>query len=748
MQPWREKALAQGYRSSASFPIIRGTDVVGAFTMYAGTPRFFTDAEIQLLNALADDLSFAMGYFAAERQRQETQYSLLHSLQEIEDLYNNAPCGYHSIDKDGVIVRINDTELGWLGRERNEVLGKIRLVDLMTDESRKTYEGVFPRFKKSGMVSDLEYDIKREDGSILSVLLSATAVRDKDGNFRMSRSTLYDVTERKEMDRKITATTALVKQFARTYDRKSYLNEAVGIVNQWSQCRHTGIRIVDGEKNIPFEAFIGYDREFLETENTLSLKEHACACTRVVSGSQNIQDLPGVTPNGSFFTNDLRRYLDGLRPDQRTRFREACVKNGFASIAVIPVKYRDVLLGAIHLSDERTGMVPSAHVEFLEQLAFIIGEAVYRFGIEEERARLVSAVESAAEAIVITDPTTGVIVYANKAFEQMTGYGADEITGRTLHFLESGKLGVEYYAGLRESLATEGVWNGRLINRRKNGALYYEDCTVSPVKDGKGLIVNYVYVKRDVTEKLRLESIAESVNTMDNIGYVFSGVRHEIGNPINSINMILGILRAKQETLAPEALKDYLTKVTEQVSRVEYILRSLKSFNLYETQEPQNIDLSLFMENFLSLIKEDLGKKNIAIETVVKPGSTSYADPRALQQILLNIITNAADAVSGRENPVIELSLSRSAGSVQIRVRDNGQGIPDDKVKEIFRPFYTTKKHGTGLGLVIVQKMLARMNGSIDVASTFGEGTTVDITIPEGTNEVGKDKKNAARHRR
>ena len=748
MQPWREKALAQGYRSSASFPITLGADVVGAFTMYSGTPRFFTDEEVKLLNALADDLSFAMGYFAAERQRQVTHSSLLRSLQEIEDLYNNAPCGYHSIDKDGAIVRINDTELGWLGRERKDVLGKIRFVDLMTDESRKTYEGVFPQFMKNGTASNLEYDIKRQDGSILSVLLSATAMRDRDGSFLMSRSTLYDVTERKEINRRITVTNALIKQFARTYDRKSYLNEAVAIVNQWSQCRHTGIRIVDSEQNIPFEACIGYDREFLETENRLSLKEHSCACTRVVSGSQDMQDLPGVTPNGSFFTNDLRGYLDDLRPDQRTRFRSTCVRNGFASIAVIPVKYRDTLLGAIHLSDERAGMVPAAHVEFLEQLAFIIGEAVYRFGIEEERARLVSAVESAAEAIVITDPATGVIVYANPAFEQMTGYSADEIIGRTLHFLESGKLGEEYYAGLRESLASGGVWNGRLINRRKNGALYYEDCTVSPVKDGKGAIVNYVYVKRDVTEKLRFEAIAESVNTMDNIGYVFSGVRHEIGNPINSINMILGILRAKQDTLASEAIRDYLARMTEQVSRVEYILRSLKSFNLYETQEPQNIDLSQFIENFLPLIKEDLGKKGIVIETDAEPGATAYADPRALQQVLLNIITNAADAVSGREKPLIALSLSRNADTMRIRVRDNGQGVPEDKVKEIFRPFYTTKAHGTGLGLVIVQKMLARMNGSIGLESVVGEGTTVDITIPEGRHEVGKSEKDAARHRR
>ena len=116
--------------------------------------------------------------------------------------------------------------------------------------------------------------------------------------------------------------------------------------------------------------------------------------------------------------------------------------------------------------------------------------------------------------------------------------------------------------------------------------------------------------------------------------------------------------------------------------------------------------------------------------------------------VLVLVITNAVGAVSARSAPVIILTMSREAGSTMIRLRDNGEGIPDDRLKDIFRPFYTTKKHGTGLGLVIVQKMLARMNGRIDVASTLGEGTTVEITIPEGTHEGSKGKKNAARHRR
>ncbi|MBW4496222.1 MAG: PAS domain S-box protein [Oscillatoria princeps RMCB-10] len=115
---------------------------------------------------------------------------------ELQDLYNNAPCGYHSLDESGTFIRINDTELNWLGYTRDELIGKIKFSDLLTAESLPTFLENFPRFKKRGWVSDLEFQLVRKDGTILPALLSATAVKDADGNYLMSRSTLFDITER------------------------------------------------------------------------------------------------------------------------------------------------------------------------------------------------------------------------------------------------------------------------------------------------------------------------------------------------------------------------------------------------------------------------------------------------------------------------------------------------------------------------------------------------------------------------
>jgi PAS domain S-box-containing protein len=122
--------------------------------------------------------------------------------EETEDLYNNAPCGFHSLDKDGVFVRVNETELHWLGYTRDELIGKKKITDLIAPESVKTVEEHFARFQLQGSVRDIELHMVRKDGSILPVLVSATAVKDLQGNYVMSRSILYDITERKLAEQK------------------------------------------------------------------------------------------------------------------------------------------------------------------------------------------------------------------------------------------------------------------------------------------------------------------------------------------------------------------------------------------------------------------------------------------------------------------------------------------------------------------------------------------------------------------
>ena len=137
---------------------------------------------------------------AAELYYRQKDEALRKSAQEIQDLYDNAPCGYHSLDKDGVFVNINNTELSWLGYIRDEIIGR-KFYDVITTESLNIFKENFSRFKEQGFVQDLEFELIRKDGSLMPVLLSATAIKDDAGNFVMSRSTLFNITDRKQVAR-------------------------------------------------------------------------------------------------------------------------------------------------------------------------------------------------------------------------------------------------------------------------------------------------------------------------------------------------------------------------------------------------------------------------------------------------------------------------------------------------------------------------------------------------------------------
>lgn len=144
----------------------------------------------------------------AETRRREVEDALRAHAREVDDLYHNAPCGYHSLDEGGVLVRMNDTELGWLGYTRDEVIGRLTFADLLTPEGRARFTETFPRFKASGEIRDIEFDLMRKNGTTFRVAINATAVRDEQGRYVSSRSTVFDVTARTEAARRIASLNA------------------------------------------------------------------------------------------------------------------------------------------------------------------------------------------------------------------------------------------------------------------------------------------------------------------------------------------------------------------------------------------------------------------------------------------------------------------------------------------------------------------------------------------------------------
>jgi signal transduction histidine kinase len=312
------------------------------------------------------------------------------------------------------------------------------------------------------------------------------------------------------------------------------------------------------------------------------------------------------------------------------------------------------------------------------------------------------------------------IVYTNKLFSELFGgnIGPDDYTRLSALLLpDAGGPDMMQYANTASQI--------HLDNRILGYTVY---CAAE----------KFIWILvLDITEKQQLRAVAEAANSSTNIGYIFSGVRHEIGNPINSMKVALSVLKDNFDGYSRETIMKYIDRMLIDIGRVEYLLQSLKNFNMYETQRIEDFDVSVFMEKFLALVRQDIVKNGIKLKYDPSAGVGKVrGDKRALHQVLLNIITNAVDALEGRDDPNILLSVCRTARTMQICVEDNGCGMSPDQRKVLFKPFFTSKPKGTGLGLVISQKMVAHMNGMIAIESVRNQGTIVRITLPEGSDHV------------
>ena len=218
---------------------------------------------------------------------------------------------------------------------------------------------------------------------------------------------------------------------------------------------------------------------------------------------------------------------------------------------------------------------------------------------------------------------------------------------------------------------------------------------------------------------------------MDNIGFIFSGIRHEIGNPLNSIKMTISVLQKNLNDFSKATVGTYLERAASEIIRMEYLLKSLKNFSMFEKQDIRAHDLGTFVEKFQALVSCDFEHKGIRLLIEPVPQDTcAMFDPRALHQALLNLLSNAADALHNRPNPQIKVSTASSGELCWLTVQDNGCGMDADQRKLLFQPFCTNKPHGNGLGLVITRKLLAKMHASIDIRSNEDDGTTVQIALP------------------
>ena len=267
-----------------------------------------------------------------------------------------------------------------------------------------------------------EVEIECSDGTRKIILNSAVPIQNENREITGAVVVNQDVTERMELRKWTRANNALLDLFPRRTERKDYLEAVVELIQWWSGCQNVGIRVLDEEGNIPYESHIGFQEDFCESESWLSLNRDQCVCVRVLQGNPDPQDTPMMTPNGSFRCNNTAQYVAGLSEEEQARFRGVCIKTGYLSVAVIPIRYQNKILGGIHLADEKEGRVSQKTVEFIEGMTPLIGEVLNRFNLESELKRNLDAQSRINALLRFSSEEVSLDEFLKGAIEQVVSF--------------------------------------------------------------------------------------------------------------------------------------------------------------------------------------------------------------------------------------------------------------------------------------------------------------------------------------
>ena len=386
---------------------------------------------------------------------------------------------------------------------------------------------------------------------------------------------------------------------------------------------------------------------------------------------------------------------------------------------------------------------------------------------EGQLLKLSHAVEQSSCSVVITD-AKGIIEYANPKLTQLTGYTLDEVIGKNPRILKSGKTPPEVYKELWDTIKSGNEWRGEFCNKKKNGELYWESASISPVKEDKGYISHFIAVKEDITEHKKIENILLQSEKLKSLGTITAGVAHEFNN-------ILAIVMGSAEVLEggfkdEQELKRGLKAIIEAGEDGAGIVKRMLTFAKAELNESDYvfIDLQYLIKQAIEFTMprwKNMAQSegiNYHINTAdITETPEVFCNPTELREVFVNLIHNALDAmpddgvitlatrcvrseelgalsselgVQGEKSKVSELKPQHSelkGNFVEITFADTGKGMPEEVRRKIFDPFFTTRRpHGTGLGMSVTYGIMKRHGGKIEVESEVGKGTTFTLHIP------------------
>jgi len=510
------------------------------------------------------------------------------------------------------------------------------------------------------------------------------------------------------------------------------------------------------DDDYPYFETRGFPREFVLEEASLcppnridpgddpagAGTDYECTCGAVIAGRFD-PTLPFFTPRGTFWTNDAPDLLSASGAYRSIATRGRCVREGYESIALVPLRLGEKIFGLLQLNDRRKGMFTPDLLTRIERIAEIItgrlDQLLAKEALRESEDRFRSLAENTSVAILIYQ--RGRIVYGTPRLEQIFGKLPEKIPFREL-----------------APVHPEDTWKfERLCDEIDGPAPGYQDvdirfllpdgeegrtrvrwvkCQAKPVnfRGRASTLVDLV----DITRVKELEESAAAREKLASLGQMASGIAHEIRNPLSGINInvsTLDLLCQRTEGLDPEEkgkIRFVLAQVKAASEKISKVIQRVMEFSRGAPPKLVRVDVNRVLRNTLALPVVSTRGSGIELQERPSPGPLyCRADPTLLEQVLLNLVMNAFQAMENSGRPArLTVSAAREGDRAVLRVCDTGPGVPEHLRVKIFEPFYTTRKDGYGIGLSFSHRIVSEHGGRLSIGAAKGGGAEFRVELP------------------
>jgi two-component system cell cycle sensor histidine kinase/response regulator CckA len=683
-------------RAYAGVPLITDDgSILGALCALDSTPHEWTEKDLSILKAVAAGIVSEIQRRMSDRAAHDMQLRLIAERTLAHAVQQQMPVGVIVSEvPSGRLVSVN-AQMTAIFRTSFKPAADLKsyheLVGFHEDGTPYTaVEWPLARtILTKERVGGEEIRIQRGDGTDGFIRMSSAPVLDDAGNVVAAVAIVVDLTDQRQAERAVRITDERFKFVARA---------TTDVIWDWDIITNSLVW------NDSVETVFGHKQNEIYPEiQWLHDHIHPDDRERVIAGIQNVLDTGGTSWSDHY------------------RYRRA--DDSYVNVMDRGYVARDNLGAALRMIGAMTDITERSR-----------SEAAIRF-----QAQLLNAVQ---QAVVATDPE-GIVIFWNKFAELLYGWTAEEAVGQTIQELTPSPFLREHGAEILERGASGGGWTGEFLVQGKSGKAFPALLTTSPVRDEVGTVLGFVTVSIDLTERRHLEEQFRQSQKMDAVGRLAGGIAHDFNNLLTVIRLNTEIIMEGFDPTDPRS--EDVKQIRSAAERASGLTRQLLAFSRKQILQPRVLDMNSVVGNVEPMLRRLIGE-DITISTTSSARGYIVADPGQLEQVLMNLVVNARDAMPQGGQITIEtrsVELDEHYTSehapviagryVMLAVGDNGIGMSRDTREHAFDPFFTTKEagKGTGLGLATVYGIVKQSGGYVWIYSEPELGTTLKLYFPE-----------------